>query len=398
MRFQTKWMHVAFSGFMIVVLSSTGCKSGWKMPGKDMFSWGRKPSETTLAGAGPSTTYPKSPALTSTPTQIPNSSSTKPNAPLGMNSYASTGANGMGSAAAANGYQTGPYGTSASAMTQTPSMASAQPGSANSYGGANTYGVQNPYGASNPYGTASTATPAANQGYAYNGAAGSYSLPSRPTGLAGAATNTAGTTGAYGAGTAGPYGAGTAGSFGSPSAQPGASTAMNTNAAPGYGMPTFGPPSNGPQVYGQPSTGLTSSVSNPGQAAPYTPSSPAGSAGTYAGANPYSGSSYQATNPYAVQPSASTGNPYVATGTSAAGSAGNPYAINTASAPAATANSYATGGTTPASYSPGSTQRPTVYSNNFAQPGASGATSAGGYSAPAMATPSYMAPPSNLTR
>jgi hypothetical protein len=385
MRFQTKWMRVAFSGFMIVAISSTGCKSGWKMPGKDMFSWGRKPSETTIAGTGPSTTYPKSPALASTPTQIPNSSSTKP---IGMNSFASTGSSGMGAAAAANGYQTGPYGTSSSAMTQTPSVASAQPNSSGPYG-------TSTFGAPNPYGPANTSTPAANPSYAYNGAAGNYSLPSRPTGIAGAATNTAGTTGTYGPGQAASFGAGQAGNYGAPASLPAAATAMTNSGSAGFGMPTYGPANGSPQVYGQPSTGLTSTGGSAGQSGPYTPASTATSAGAYAGANQYPGAGYQAANPYTVQPNSTTGNPYVAMGTSATGTAGAP--TTTANVPA-TANPYAVGGTTPASYSPGSTQRPTVYSNNFAQPSSGGATSAGGYSTPTMASPSYMAPPSNLTR
>ena len=41
-------------GMVLAVIAGTqtGCKSGWKMPGSDMFSWTRKPSESTLAGTG----------------------------------------------------------------------------------------------------------------------------------------------------------------------------------------------------------------------------------------------------------------------------------------------------------------------------------------------------------
>ena len=142
-----------FTGLVLALLAGqTGCKSGWKMPGSDMFSWGRKPSESTLVGNGPSISTPGSttasatprsatppasapigtpvsPALRSTPNQVAstalNPGAANPNASgrpngtsfggYGPNStpYGSTAsaAPGPGAAASANGYTTGAYAT-----------------------------------------------------------------------------------------------------------------------------------------------------------------------------------------------------------------------------------------------------------------------------------------------
>jgi hypothetical protein len=148
MRSHTRnWIH---TGLVIAVLagSQTGCRSGWKMPGTDMFSWGRKPSESTLVGSGPSVSTPgamtasaaprsssptpsslastpTSPASRSTPNAV-NSTAVNPGAatrpaetnfggygPNAMNPYAATAsaAPAPGAAAAANGYATGAYAT-----------------------------------------------------------------------------------------------------------------------------------------------------------------------------------------------------------------------------------------------------------------------------------------------
>ena len=152
-----------FTGMVLaLVAGQTGCKSGWKMPGSDMFSWGRKPSESTLVGSGPSvstpgsmtastgpksatppasasTGTPMSPALRSTPNQVASSAVNpgtvnpgtvnpgtvnpgvvgRPNGTnfggYGPNSapYASTASTAPvpGAAASANGYTTGAYAT-----------------------------------------------------------------------------------------------------------------------------------------------------------------------------------------------------------------------------------------------------------------------------------------------
>lgn len=114
----------------VVAGTQSGCKSGWKMPGSDMFAWSRKPSEATLAGSSPSLSMPTtsstasantSPALRNTPNPLANSvaSGNRPGSP-----YGATGSTGpsfnmppnnptanhvAGVSASANGYSTGPY-------------------------------------------------------------------------------------------------------------------------------------------------------------------------------------------------------------------------------------------------------------------------------------------------
>lgn len=151
MRSRTRnWIY---TGLVLALLagSQTGCKSGWKMPGADMFSWGRKPSESTLVGSGPSVSSPGSatagmnarpngpsptttaggpisPASRSTPNAV-NSTAMNPNAGgrpsgtafggYGPNAGPAYGANAgaapaPGGAASANGYSTGAYATNQS--------------------------------------------------------------------------------------------------------------------------------------------------------------------------------------------------------------------------------------------------------------------------------------------
>jgi hypothetical protein len=106
--------------------TQTGCKSGWKMPGKDMFSWSKKPTESSLAGSNPSLSVsgsstgsglasngsglatsgsPVSPALKNSPTSMNNASRN----PYGATSPAANLSSPQGLASNANGYQTGPY-------------------------------------------------------------------------------------------------------------------------------------------------------------------------------------------------------------------------------------------------------------------------------------------------
>ncbi len=118
--------------------TQTGCKSGWKMPGSDMFPWSKKPSESTLAGSSPglsmpsnSATSPMGPAYKNSPQALAGNGtgSTKPQSPYGApgttgpsfnmpsnNPMASNhGPNvpsmpsGMGVPSGANGYNTGAY-------------------------------------------------------------------------------------------------------------------------------------------------------------------------------------------------------------------------------------------------------------------------------------------------
>ena len=121
----TKWTKLALV-IAAVAGTQTGCKSGWKMPGKDMFSWSKKPTESSLAGGNPSLTVsgsstgsglasngsglatsgtPLSPALKNSPTSITNNSKS----PYGASSPAANANGPQGLASNANGYQTGPY-------------------------------------------------------------------------------------------------------------------------------------------------------------------------------------------------------------------------------------------------------------------------------------------------
>lgn len=118
--------------------TQTGCKSGWKMPGTDMFPWSKKPSESTLAGSSPSLSMPSNsptskvgpayknspsplvsnaanPSRTTSPYGATNSAGPSfnmpPNNPT-ANSHPSNSQmanNGSGVSASANGYSTGPY-------------------------------------------------------------------------------------------------------------------------------------------------------------------------------------------------------------------------------------------------------------------------------------------------
>jgi hypothetical protein len=134
MKYRVK--HMGFLACLGLILSSgVGCKTSWQMPGKDLFSFGKKPSEETLAGKGPTTTYPASPASKYSPQQVasaPNGANQQAmynaTAPAGSTApagYSAASANPVGSAAAANGYAagypTGPYGTQAS-MTRPASL------------------------------------------------------------------------------------------------------------------------------------------------------------------------------------------------------------------------------------------------------------------------------------
>ncbi len=148
--------RLALCGVLLVsVASNTGCKSGFSFPGSSMFAWSKKPSQETLAGKGPTVTTPTSPAQGQTPGLIastPPKTSIKSN-PYGTSSLTNSSTNpslpsntlasattpysqpagsstkpsmgGMGSAAAANGYATGPYNTYGQAANAAGSYAQA---------------------------------------------------------------------------------------------------------------------------------------------------------------------------------------------------------------------------------------------------------------------------------
>ncbi len=94
-----RWMRHVTLGIVVASVASTGCSStGWKMPSPSkMFSWGKKPSETAVAGSGPSAlTYPESPASKQTPSAIASAAVKPPatpgatTAPTNIPSYASS--------------------------------------------------------------------------------------------------------------------------------------------------------------------------------------------------------------------------------------------------------------------------------------------------------------------
>ncbi len=126
-----KWTRLTLV-VVAIAGTQTGCKTGWKMPGADMFPWSKKPSESTLAGSSPSMSMPNSstspigPSYKNTPTPLVSNAA---NAGRMTSPYGTTGAsgpsfnmppnnalansplanNGAGISAAANGYSTGPY-------------------------------------------------------------------------------------------------------------------------------------------------------------------------------------------------------------------------------------------------------------------------------------------------
>jgi hypothetical protein len=150
-----KLAHWTRLAVVVVAVAGTqaGCssgwnKSGWKMPGSDMFSWSRKPSESTLAGSSPSLAMPSgqagsptSPASRNTPSPVSSTAANagRPN-PYGATSASTANATGpsfatppgsmagnspsnamtggAGSAAMANGYTNGQYGMVSNAGKQ----------------------------------------------------------------------------------------------------------------------------------------------------------------------------------------------------------------------------------------------------------------------------------------
>lgn len=134
-------------GLVLAVVAGTqvGCSSGWKMPGSDMFSWKRKPSESTLTGSGPSIQMPNSsassvssnsgssPASRNTPSTI-NSTAVNGGRQSGPYGQSNNAANGSGAGLSANtvGYQT----------IRTTDARTAVPGAG---GAANSNGFTSPY-------------------------------------------------------------------------------------------------------------------------------------------------------------------------------------------------------------------------------------------------------------
>jgi hypothetical protein len=130
------WSRWTVPALIALSLCGTGCKSGWKMPGTGMWPWGRQPSASTLAADTTSPKLTEGPAANHNPVAVASAAAgTKPSAPTSLASTATPGA-GMagagtlgaqnlptvgGTAAAANGYQIGPYGMAGAGGTRSAS-------------------------------------------------------------------------------------------------------------------------------------------------------------------------------------------------------------------------------------------------------------------------------------
>ena len=197
------WTRMAV---VVVAVFSTqsGCKSGWKMPGTDMFPWSKKPSESTLAGSSPSLSMPSNnptspigPAYKNSPNPLASNAAnpSRPTSPYGpsfnMPPNNPLASNGAGVSAGANGYSTGSY-----------NMA----GNANRPGGFTPptgYGppLQSPNGYGNPppqnalaglppaYGGMPTGLPPSQNSSAAYAPMGNAGIPAMPAGYNAAAVN-----------------------------------------------------------------------------------------------------------------------------------------------------------------------------------------------------------------
>ena len=162
--------------------TQTGCKSGWKMPGSDMFPWSKKPTESSLANSSPGLSMPSNsptsqmgPAYKNSPSPLvsnaanPNrptspygatnttgpSFNMPPNNPLANSQMAN---NGAGVSASSNGYATGPYN-----MAATQNKTGFTPSSG--YGAPTGYGASTGYGAPAGYGAPPPSSPQSPTGY-----------------------------------------------------------------------------------------------------------------------------------------------------------------------------------------------------------------------------------------
>lgn len=290
--------RMAAMGLVVVSVSTTGCKTGWKMPGKDMFSWGKKPSESTLASQ-PQLNFPSSPAQSHTPAPINNSAGGLASSPTRGPSNQLTGytnPNGATSAATANNYQIGPYQTGASPQNayaqQGGSGSAANPYAPNggipavqTYGGAQGYN-QRVSGASGSAGLANNASPSMPNGY-NPGASSGYA----PAGTNAYAANGAGAqpTAGYASNPSQGYSAPPAGglpSLGTNPTTPAYAANQGYAANPGNGVAPAGayrpgstarPAAGFDATSGAAGGGYATTPTNPGYATPsYSPSNTSG--------------------------------------------------------------------------------------------------------------------------
>lgn len=400
----SRWTRFMVLGIVVSAIATTGCSSGWKMPSMKM-PWSKKPSESALAGSGPSAlTYPTSPASKQNPNTIASAAAGKPATPGTATPPANLMAQGSVDRTATPSYSA-PTGTAATAPGyKTPATGAAAGMNGYATGPYNTFGQT---GAASTLATAGApsrpATPPANQV--------TPGTPSTATGYA----------------SSNPY------APTNPYAPPAGSTAgLPSSQAYGSGVASNGVyggrPSIAPAIAAAPSTTTPGSFAAPANSAPFgtpglgTPSAPNG----YASATP---PSMPGTTPMNFPVNGGTYNPVGSAGPAmsapdsfAQSSQGSPsmnggFAMPTSqpsfgptgsmtSVPAQTAG-YATASTnnaSTASYRPGSTSRSTGY--NFAQqgnaPGQGNSPVVGApnfssspYTASGTSNPGYSLPPSS---
>lgn len=116
-----------------IVMLGGGCRSsGWTSPSWNSFGFKREPSADTLAGMGPTTTYPVSPSAGATPNPIQSVAAS----PAGAQPQTQLAARPNSAAAAANGFPSGTAPTAAPAATSAggaaPTYASTSPAAGSS--------------------------------------------------------------------------------------------------------------------------------------------------------------------------------------------------------------------------------------------------------------------------
>jgi len=258
---------------MVAAVSSTGCRSG--MPKMNMFGMSKEPSAETLAGSGPSVTYPAPPSSAASPeaiasvaggTAIPDSPQinlgtpgrTQPGA-VGIPSYgtapqvASRGAaqaNGFGGSLASSSSGSYPVPGSTSSGTVPPSTYAVAPAK---LADRSAIGSNDPGGFKTPPSMAGGGSP--NSASAPSG--GAFALPETVA----AAPTVAPTT--------------------SPSPGAPASTSTNSQAVASFALP--GVSSGSQSSDGQASTGSTSNAAFATASNPGAPGSPASTLGPSAG-------------------------------------------------------------------------------------------------------------------
>jgi hypothetical protein len=350
-----------------------------------MFAWGKKPSESTIAGTGASSlTYPESPASKQSPSTIASAA-----APKSTNSGTTTAIPGAMPATNPALFAAAPKSPGLPYAPPTSAPPSYTPPSAGAAAVANGY-------ATGPYNTFSQSSPAV--GLAASGGPARPTTSSAPmaTGAMPGAPSQPGMPNAYAQGN--PYAVGSSTMQGLPASQVYAGAAMGAVARPSSLAATAPMPApTTASGYAMPNSAQTAAT----RPAPYPTGAPAPGAANPM-AMPQNGGLYSpigtapAQNSYAQLP---TGMPNMQAQASAYGVSGMSAAAPMSNqVPAQTAAYGAPGSSIPAStasYRPGSTSRPTGY--NFSTPSPEFAAPAGYPASVAGATsnPGYSLPPAS---